>query len=95
MEIQNKKNKLQKIGDRCVSLAQRHREYRMKFDTLFEQIYGIEFDGGCMDSLVDVLDYANGKFIIEDLEKSLMFIKNNCNFDIDSSKLKNIPISKG
>jgi hypothetical protein len=89
-KIQKQKEKLIKIGKQCSDLAEKHKIKIKEFYNLFEEIYGIEFDGRYMDEIVNCIDYGNSNFDLKDLENSIIFWKDNCNYDMNKDKLKNL-----
>jgi hypothetical protein len=85
----NKKEKLLRLGKKCVDLAMKQGETREEFDNLFKDIYGIEFNW-LFDGIIDALDYGMTDFSIERLEKEIIFKARNCNSEIDEKDVKNI-----
>ena len=85
------KKRLQRIGKKCVDLANEHREMKVEFEKLFKEIYGIDFDEQ-FDDTIDAVDYGNSLFSVEDLEKEIIFLFESCNYNIDKSNLKNVNI---
>lgn len=94
MRIQDKKIRLIKIATKCTDLAERHRKQKRKFEDLFEEIYGVEFDGE-MDDVVECVDYGNSDLTLEQLEDSIRFQATSYNGTFDENDIKNLDVNLG